>query len=62
MASKKTRYFCQINNKNGVVKTFIDNSTLLDIVNNEKDINIQDKEGNNILHLITASNSEQKSI
>ena len=40
---KKSKYFCQINNKNGVVKTIIDNSTLLDIVNNEKDINIQDK-------------------
>lgn len=40
---KKTKYFCQINNKNGVVKTIVDNSTILDIVNNEKDINIQNK-------------------
>lgn len=40
---KKSRYFCQINNKNGVVKTIIDNYTLLDIVNSEKNINIQDK-------------------
>lgn len=40
---KKTKYFCQINNKNGVVKTIINDSTLRDIVNNEKNINIQDK-------------------
>jgi len=40
---KKTKYFCQINNKNGIVKTIYDNTTLLEIVNNEKDINIQDK-------------------
>jgi hypothetical protein len=40
---KKTKYFCQINNKNGVVKTIINDSTLIDIVNNEKNINIQDK-------------------
>lgn len=39
----KTKYFCQINNKNGIVKTIIDNSTLSDIVKQEKDINIQDK-------------------
>lgn len=39
----KTKYFCQINNKNGVVKTIFDNTTLLSIVNNEKNINIQNK-------------------
>ena len=40
---RKTKYFCQINNKNGVVKTIIDNSSLLEIVNTEKDIDIQNK-------------------
>lgn len=40
---KKTKYFCQINNKNGVVKTIINDSTLKDIVSNEKNINIQNK-------------------
>lgn len=39
----KTTYFCQINNKNGIVKTIINNSTLIDIINKEKEINIQDK-------------------
>lgn len=39
----KTKYFCQINNKNGVVKTIIDDSTLIDIIKNEKTINITDK-------------------
>jgi len=39
----KTKYFCQINNKNGVVKTIIDDSTLIDIIKNEKNINISDK-------------------
>jgi len=42
-ADNKTKYFCQINNKNGIVKTIIDDSTLSDIVKREKDINIQDK-------------------
>jgi hypothetical protein len=39
----KTKYFCQINNKHGVVKTIIDDITLLEIVEKEKDIDIQDK-------------------
>jgi hypothetical protein len=39
----KSKYFCQINNKNGIAKTIIDESTLLDIVKREKDINIQNK-------------------
>ena len=39
----KTNYFCQINNKNGIVKTIINDSNLFDIVKREKDINIQDK-------------------
>lgn len=39
----KTKYFCQINNKYGIVKTIIEDTTLKDIVNNEKNINIQNK-------------------
>ena len=38
-----TKYFCQINNKNGIVKTIYNDSTLLEIVKTEKNINIQDK-------------------
>lgn len=53
----KSRYFCQINNKNGIVKTIYDNYTLLDIVNNEKDINIQDKlDGLYGLNIVTKIN------
>jgi hypothetical protein len=39
----KTKYFCQINNKNGIVKTIYNDLTLLEIVKKEKNINIQDK-------------------
>lgn len=42
-SNDKTKYFCQINNKNGIVKTIINDTTLLEIVKREKDINIQDK-------------------
>jgi hypothetical protein len=41
--NNKTTYFCQINNKNGIVKTIINDTTLFDIINTEKEINIQDK-------------------
>jgi hypothetical protein len=59
----KSRYFCQINNKNGIVKTIFDNTTLKELVSNEKTINITNKLdglfGTNIITKIKLMNKKE---